>query len=350
MRIYQLSRTNIDEIRIELAEKQKRVKEIDRILKSKEAIQDIVRKDLEAISEKFGDKRRSKLIKDNVDVEFDEAAYVVQEDVHVVVSVDGWVKRIRRSNDLSSTRMREGDSILSAHALTTLDSVALFTNFGTLFVLNVSDVPASSGYGTPIQKILKFKDGERIVSSYGVPAGGSAQIPQQTGKQGELALGGAASVTGGVERVIKVGDTLVLVGTQGTGYALTLTEVSETKRIGRRVMKLREGEFMAAAEPLAAMMVFITRDGSGLAISQNEIPVRDSAAVGVALMGVREDDELVACCGVKSSKMKGTLNLTLKSGKVKDVPLSEVTKGHRALKGTKVYSREDVVGATVIEG
>jgi DNA gyrase subunit A len=350
MRMYQLSRTNIDEIRAELGEKQKRVKEIDRILKSKEAIQEIVRKDLEVISERFGDKRRSKLIKDNVDVEFDETAYVVQEDVHVVVSVDGWVKRIRRSNDLSSTRMREGDSILSAHALTTLDSMALFTNFGTLFVLKVSDVPASSGYGTPIQKILKFKDGERIVSSYGVPVGSTAQVPQQTGKQGDLPLGGAAAATGGSERVVKVGDTLVLIGTQGTGYALTLTEVSETKRIGRRVMKLREGEFMAAAEPLAAMMVFITRDGSGLAISQNEIPVRDSAAVGVALMGVREDDEIVACCGVKSSKMKGTLNLTLKSGKVKDVPLSEVTKGHRALKGTKVYSREDVVGATVIEG
>jgi DNA gyrase/topoisomerase IV subunit A len=115
-------------------------------------------------------------------------------------------------------------------------------------------------------------------------------------------------------------------------------------------MKLRDGEFMAAVEPLAQTMVFITRDGSGLAIDKDEIPVRDSAAVGVALIGVRDDDAVVACCGVKSSKMKGTLNLTLKSGRVKDVPLSEVTKGHRALKGTKVYSREDIVSAQVVEG
>jgi DNA gyrase subunit A len=353
MRIYQLSKTNIDEIKSELADKQKRVKEIDRILKSKDAIQGIVREDLEAIAEKFGDKRRSKLIKDNVDIEFDETAYVVHEDVHVVVSTDGWVKRIRRSNDLSSTRMREGDSILSALALSTLDSLALFTSLGTLFVLKVSDVPASSGYGTPIQKILKFKDGERIISSYGIIAGsaapGGSTSSQTSGKQGELAFGGAASDFGG-ERTLKEGDTLVLVGHQGTGFALTLTEVSETKRIGRRVMKLREGEYMAAAEPLAQMTVFITRDGSGLAIDKGEIPVRDSAAVGVALMGVREDDAIVACCGVKSSKMKGTLNLLLKSGKIKDLPLSEVTKGHRALKGTKVYSREDIVSATVLEG
>jgi DNA gyrase subunit A len=349
MRIYQLSRTNIEEIRKELAEKLKRVKEIDKILKSKDAIQAIVREDLEALAEKFGDKRRSKLIKDNVDIEFDETAYVVHEDVHVVVSTDGWVKRIRRSNDLSSTRMREGDSILAAHALSTLDSVALFTSFGTLFVLKVSDIPASSGYGTPIQKMLKFRDGERIVGSYGILSQQQPVASKSTGKQGELPLGGAAASVESA-RTLKEGDTFLLVGHQGTGFALTLTELSETKRTGRRVMKLREGEYMAAVEPLAQTVVFITRDGSGLAIDKAEVPVRDSAAVGVALIGVRDDDAVVACCGVSSTKMKGTLNLTLKSGRVKDVPLSEVTKGHRALKGTKVYSREEIVSAQVVEG
>ena len=346
MRIYQLSRTNIEEIRTELTAKEKRVKEIDKILKSKAAIEEIVRTDLEAIGEKYGDRRRSKLIKDNVDIEFDETQYVVQEDVHAVVTTDGWVKRIRRTNDLSSTRMREGDALLSAHALTTLDSVALFTNFGTLFVLKVSDLPASSGYGTPIQKLLKFKDGERIVASFGLPASGS---PATSGSaQTELALTGATE-TALRDRRLKDGDVLVLVGTQGTGFALTLSEISQTKRIGRRVMKLRDGEFMAAVEPLAPMIVFLTQDGSGLAIEQGEIPVRDSAAVGVALMGVRDTDTLVAACGVQSKKMKGTLLLELKSGKVKDVPLSEVTKGHRALKGTKVYSRDEIVNATVQE-
>lgn len=346
MRIYQLSRTNIDEIKAELSDKQKRVKQIDNLLKSKTAIQGIVREDLEAISERFGDKRRSKLIKDNVDIEFDEAAYVVQEDVHVIVSTDGWVKRIRRSNDLSSTRMREGDSILAAHALTTLDSVGLFTNFGTVFVLKVSDVPASTGYGTPIQKLLKFKDGEKIVASFGM--GAKAAAAPTAVKQGELGFGGAAPAYS--DRSLVEGATYVLVGTQGTGYALTLSEMSETKRTGRRVMKLRDGEFLAAVEQLAQTMIFVTSDGSALAIDKGEIPVRDSAAVGVALMGVRDNDAIVACCGVASTKLKGVLNLELKSGKVKEVSLSEVTKGHRALKGTKVYSREEIVAASVVEG
>ena len=68
MRIYQLSRTNIEEIRAELSAKEKRTKEIEKILKSKSAIEGIVREELEGLAEKYGDKRRSKLIKDNVDI------------------------------------------------------------------------------------------------------------------------------------------------------------------------------------------------------------------------------------------------------------------------------------------
>jgi hypothetical protein len=47
--------------------------------------------------------------------------------------------------------------------------------------------------------------------------------------------------------------------------------------------------------------------------------------------------------------LKGELVLSLKNGKTKEMPLSEVTLGHRALKGTKVYSREEITGARVIE-
>ena len=97
-------------------------------------------------------------------------------------------------------------------------------------------------------------------------------------------------------------------------------------------------------------MVFVTQDGAALAIPEKEIPVRDSAAVGVCLIGVRDDDSLVACCGVTSGKMKGTLMLELKSGKTKEVPLSEVTKGHRALRGTKVYNRDEITRASIVEG
>ena len=168
MRIYQLSKTNIDELKKELADKKKRVKQIEGILKSSAKVKKIIKSELEEISQKYGDARLSPIVKDHVDVEISEADFVVREEVFAIITQDGWIKRIRSSNELGSTRLREGDKILQAHLLSTHDSVVFFTNKGFIYSLKVSDFPSSSGYGSPIQKVLKFKDGERIVDSYGL--------------------------------------------------------------------------------------------------------------------------------------------------------------------------------------
>ncbi len=349
MRIYQLSKTNIDDIKKEFSEKKKRVDEIDKILKSKKKIQQLVQADLEEVVTKYGDKRRSRIIKDSVELEFDETQYVVQEDVYAIVSADGWLKRIRQTNDLSGTRLREGDSILAAHPLTTLDSVVLFTNMGSLFVVKVSDFPASSGYGTPVQKLLKFKDGERIVSSYGLRQGGSVNETASSG-QGELAFGGERSEAAQEPaELIAEGDTFVLVSEKGTGYALSLSTIAETKRNGRRVIKLRDGDSLGATARLDGAMVFITNGGSALLVDAKEIPVRDTAAVGVALMGVRENDRLVACCGVNSVRSKEVIEIVVDSGKTRSVTTKDITKGHRGLKGTKIAGRDQVVSAYTVK-
>lgn len=347
MRIYQLSRTNIEEIRGELDEKNARVKAIDKILADKKLIVDIVRKDLEQISEKYGDKRKSKLVKDAVDIEFNEADYVVHEDVYAIVSRDGWLKRIRQSNELSSTRLREGDSILSAHALSTVDSVVIITNLGSLFTIKVSDFPSSSGYGTPIQKLLKFRDEERIVASYGMRyAAESEKETKAESGQGTLPLGKGAESSIENAPSIQNGETLVLISERGVGCALTLSEIGDVKRSGKRIAKLRDNDKLAVAAPLDDVMVVVTKQGSALGIARKEIPVRDTAAVGVSLIGVRDDDAVVAAVGVKKLASK-KFEIVTKSGKTKEISGGDITTGHRGLKGTKVYSRDEITGIKV---
>ena len=326
MRIYQLSKTNIGEIRKELADKEKRVKEIDGILKSKARIKAIVRGDLEAMAEKHGDKRRCELVKENVELEFNEEAYVVHEDVYAIVTKDGWIKRIRQNNELASTRLREGDAIARAHPLSTLDAVAFFTNQGNLYSLKAADFPASGGYGDPIQKILKFKDGEEIVENFAVKLCDS--------KQQGLAL--AEPYT----HVLKDGDIVALVSRRGVGFALKVSELMGLKRSGKRAMKLREGDALAAAAKIEKKLAMFTRAGSALVIESRQIPENDHAVVGVALMGVRDDDTLVAAVGFSGA---AKFKLKLSGDRVKEVESGEMTAGHRALKGTKVISRDEVV-------
>ncbi|MFM1847592.1 MAG: hypothetical protein RL417_1066, partial [Pseudomonadota bacterium] len=321
MKIYQLSRTNILEIREELKEKQKRVDEIDRILKSSARIREIVRQDLEGIAKKYGDKRRCKLVRDNVEIEFNAEDYVVHEDVYAIVTTDGWIKRIRQTNELASTRLREGDAIKRAHALSTVDSVAFFTNLGTLYVLKVADFPSSSGYGDPVQKILKFKDGETIVESFEVKA-----------KTGEAPLLPAHE--------LREGDKILLASRNGVGFALVVEGLDSLKRSGKRAIKLRDGDFLAAACRLENSIGLFTEKASGLIIPAKEVPERNTAAVGVSLISVRSDDRLVS---VVSFNRQAKLKVTLSNGKITELPSGEVCSGHRALKGTKVVARGDIV-------
>jgi DNA gyrase subunit A len=332
MHLHQLSRTNIEEIKDELKEKEARVKEIDAILKSPKRITQIVEKELSEIENKYGDNRRTKFSKGAEEVEFNEELYVVHEDVYAIVTTDGWIKRIRQNNELGSTRLREGDSIFKAHALSTLDSVAFITNFGNLYTLKAADFPSSSGYGDPIQKILKFKDGERIVDSFAVKG---AEAPKKEATQEALPVQSAQSY-------LADGSKLLLVSKQGTGFVLIVEGLLGIKRSGKRAMKLREGDELAAASPLDKEAAMFTHQGSGLVIKTSEAPERDNAVVGIALMGVREDDRLVAAICFSG---KAKFALKLDSGKTKEVESGEITAGHRGLKGTKVVSRDNIIAA-----
>jgi DNA gyrase subunit A len=325
MRLYQLSKTTIEEIRAELHAKETRVAEIDALLKSKVKILGIVKKELEELAEKFGDKRRTELAKGDVELEFNEANYVVVESVYAIVTADGWVKRIRQNNELSSTRLRDGDRILAAHALTTLDSVAMFTNLGNLYVMKVNEFPASSGYGDPVQKILKFKDGEQIVASFSVVSS-EAKPAAGSGEQKTLDLGAKNDT-------LKDGDFVTCISARGMGFVFKVTELATIKRSGRRAMKVRDGDALVAVSPKAKKVAIATESGIGLVIAVGELPENDSPVVGVIAMGIKEGDKVAgAVCFDGQAKIK----LITTEGKEKIVESKEFTEGHRALKGTKI--------------
>jgi len=280
----------------------------------------VVREELQKMAASYGDARRSQIVKDYVEVELNEADYLVREDVFAIVTADGWVKRIRRTNELGSTRVREGDRITRAHEVSTHDSILFFTNLGYLYVLRAVDFPASSGYGSPIQKLLKFRDGEVIVESAAWRADQSGEQPGLHAAEGEV---------------------LVLVSQRGLGFALKLEDLDGIKRNGKRVMKLRSDDTLAALCKLDKQVAFFTNKASGLCIPGSSIPVRAQAAVGVTLMGVRPEDRLVACVGLRGA---AKLNVRCDGDKIKEIDSREITQGRRGLKGTKVLPRNEVLG------
>jgi DNA gyrase subunit A len=174
LKLYRLARLEINLVNEELKNKLKRAGEIRRLLKEDTADTNhsgrwqIVRTELESLETDFcsGDDAKRRTIIQAVDNETEYSAedYIVDEDCHVLVTTDGWVKRQRQIADPEKSRLRQGDSVLAVVAGSTRATIGFFSSQGVCYTARTADIPASTGFGEPIQKLFKLKDGERIVS------------------------------------------------------------------------------------------------------------------------------------------------------------------------------------------
>ena len=159
LQLYRISRLEIDVILGELAEKRAEADRLETLLGSEPALWKLIREELKEIAEKFGDKRRTTLGGSDEIEEFDPTAYIVKEDTNVVLTRDGWVKRLGTINAIDALRTREGDATLAVLGASTLDAVVFFAEDGTAYTLPVEQIPASTGYGEPLGKHVKLDDG-----------------------------------------------------------------------------------------------------------------------------------------------------------------------------------------------
>jgi DNA gyrase subunit A len=165
LKIYRLARLEILVIQQELAEKKKRAKEIGGLLKREPDLWKLVRSEIEQVQKTYGDARRSEITGEAPEEEYTADDFIIDEDAVVVVTRDGWVKRQKEVKDVASTRVREGDAVLALLPGSTRTTVVFFSNFGVVYTARIADLPASTGYGEPIQSLFKFKDGEKVVGA-----------------------------------------------------------------------------------------------------------------------------------------------------------------------------------------
>ena len=169
LKIYRLARLEILLIRNELADKKKRARQISGLLRNEDRRWSLVRDELVEIRRTYGDPktnpRRTLIGKVTDEVEFTDDDFIIDEDAVVLVSRDGWIKRQKEVRDPSTTRLREGDKLLAAVVGSTRATAVFFTNFGIAYSCRLVDVPATTGYGEPIQRLFKLKDGEHVVAA-----------------------------------------------------------------------------------------------------------------------------------------------------------------------------------------
>src|SRR5207245_3845163 len=143
------------------------------------------RGELNAVGEKYGERRRTKTASAEDAPDFDPEAYIVRENANVVLTRDGWVKRVGRLASVESTRVREGDEVIAVVPASTLDNVVFLADDGTAYTMRVNEVPASSGYGEPITKFFKLADQVKVIAAVGTdPRFTPEDQPEQKGVPG----------------------------------------------------------------------------------------------------------------------------------------------------------------------
>jgi len=180
LKIYRLARLEILVIRKELEEKRRRIRNITALLKDEPGRWGVVRVEIEEIQKKYGDARRTKISSDEGELEYTAEDFIVDEDNIAILSRDGWIKRQKDVKDLAATRLREGDAVMAVVAGSTRSTAVFFTNYGAAYTCRLIDVPASTGYGEPIQRLFKFKDGERVVAALSLDPRLSGKISAQS--------------------------------------------------------------------------------------------------------------------------------------------------------------------------
>jgi DNA gyrase subunit A len=321
IRLYQLARLEISKIQKERREKRERLAEIDDLLRKPKRRWAIIREELLQAKADYGDKRRTAIARGE-ELSYDPEAYVVHEETTVVVSRDGWVKRVRELKDPASTRLREGDALFQTLVASTRDRIAFFTSFGGLYVLAVNDVPATTGYGEPIQSLMKLADNERVTAVFVVR--GESKSDEARG-QGELFT------------TAKPGESYLLVTARGFGFRF-VPDLTETTRAGRKIARTSEGDSVVSVSAVRGPEVICAAArGKMLRFALDEVPELSGPGKGVYLMRPGGDDDRIV--GALAPTRGAALVATTVEGGERKLAIGEIPAGRRAGKGLKVVKR-----------
>lgn len=322
--LYKIAQMEIQKIREELREKKAEADRIQSILNSNRKLWGVVKTELGELEEKYASRRRTRMASDEDVLEFDEEAYIVRENTNVVLTRDGWIKRVGRLTNIETTRVREGDEVIAVVPGSTLDHVVFCADDGTAYTMRINEVPASHGYGEPIAKFFKLDDQVRIVNAITTD---ERFLPlEEKGARGD-----------------PPGPYILVATAQGMVLRTPLLpfRTASTKN-GRRYVRLGEHDrVVLVGVPRDEESLFLaSRSGHVVHFPLKEVNVL--AGVGKGVIGIKlgKDD---LCLGGALSGSRFDALVVVTTGDVrKEIRRGAYPSTHRGGKGYEVVKRADL--------
>jgi DNA gyrase subunit A len=305
------------------------IDELLRILADDRRLMEVIRDELVAVREQFGDKRRTEIIQDRLDLSAEDL--INEEDRVVTVSHEGYVKsqplddyraQKRGGRGKQAAATKEEDYIEKLVVANTHDTILCFSSTGRVYWLKVYELPVASrtARGRPFVNLLPLAEGERI----------NAILPVREFDEDHYVFMATASAT--VKKV-------------------PLAEFARPRPLGLNIIELRENDRLvdvAVTNGNQDVMLF-SSDGKAVCFSENDVRSMGRTAMGVRGMRLQEGQKVIALIIASEGTV---LNIT-ENGYGKRTRLTEFTRHHRGAQGVIAIQTSarngSVVGATLVE-
>jgi DNA gyrase subunit A len=381
MRLQRLTALEREKILQEHAELQQKILELEGILADDAKVRAIIKGELLAIKEKYGDDRRTEIIEETVELNIEDL--IPQEDVVVTVSHGGYVKRTparvyrsqhRGGKGIKAMETKEEDFVEHFYIANTHHYILCFTNVGKIHWLKVYEIPEGTraSRGKALVNLLQLEEGENVSAMVPVEDFSSARHVIMATKRGLIKKTPLAAFanprTGGIRAIsLDDGDELIAVkltdgsqhvflGTAG-GKAIQFRE-EDVRPMGRSArgvigIDLEEGDMLVAMEIVTpgATMLTVCEHGYGKRTSLEEYRVQGRGGKGLINIKVTERNGRVV--GIKQVTEADELMIMTTAGNLIRLPVHELAVISRNTQGVRLISLndDDLVGcvATIEE-
>lgn len=308
LQLYRLTNTDIVVLEEECEKLKNLIEECNKILNNETELKNVMKSELREIKKNYAVPRKTEIRDEIVDIKVDAKEMIPDEKVIVVVTNEGYVKRVSQKSFKTSeeeTTLKPGDFVTGRFLASTKDSLLLFTNLGNYLFVPIHIIPETKwkDLGKHISNTIMIKEQEKIIASL---------VLKDKNKNVTL------FTKNGLTKQVPLKDFEV------TRYSKPMTAI-----------KLKENDELINADISKEEVLFVTSNGLCLRFNTNEIPIVGLKASGVKGINLKDD----YCIYASPIKNEEYLNIYTNYKTIKRLKLSDIIPISRAKKGNMLFKK-----------
>jgi topoisomerase-4 subunit A len=313
LQLYRLTNTDVVELQEEMEKLKKLIEGLKAILSDEEVLKYVMKKELKILKKEYEIPRRTQIEEKIQEIKLDMKEMIPKENVVVVVTNEGYVKRVSSKSYAASTEdttLKPGDFVTGLYECTTLDTIMIFTNLGNYLFIPVYKIPEMKWkeLGKHVNNVVMLNTDEKVIASF----------------------------------IYNKKDTLVFASKLGMAKRTKMVDYEVARCTKPMVaMKLKSDDELVNVETDTGNIVLVSENGYYLNFKSEELPIVGAKASGVKGINLK-DDILVSLTTYNEKQEYITLftdNKTAKRIKITDLERhSRAKKGSTILKKTKTVT------------